>query len=603
MDLSKWGKEDKAENLPKPVPPGVSDEDLKKMSDFQIRLYGELTQDILEAMLVGYLVEDKDVANKIDTRENVDVLVNSGLKGDCFENEAYGILFNDLITYVRTHRTPMSLDEAEQQCIVHGHTHDQAMMYRLALARCHAVMITRRMNIRILVNRMKNHYRLKKSDQIISLFIKDRTDPEVGPEKALDKFKYSVAKDLTDLNSSVLKEYDWMEDCESDIAWLLDMKQNPEKYMGYMCGMNFVDSKTGGFRPGQLTVLVGRHGGYKSTAMMNIAYGLWKNGYNVLYASLEMEAKLVKAKLWCRCIEGFQWTSVYKGLISQPGDWDKHKQMEYTLSQMPNGPEKDAFRKKRDRLYECITELRSNGERILKDSGKSDVDKIREFKEQNDASANRLKIINVGQSEKIKPSQIEKRIEEEMEVFKPHVVVVDYLALVASDTPYPDRRDLEIGEVCKRFRNMGDRLGFSVITAAQYKMTAIARIRKNGFNQPDKAQFNTDDIAESNQIGADADNVIMLWPKEGGTELIATFPKCRHGGADTVGKVIQIVPERCMIGEDIGNTQEIRDGMTVARGLDLLSQAPLAPEAHLEEFGADDSKPNDKPVITSDLGF
>jgi hypothetical protein len=196
---------------------------------------------------------------------------------------------------------------------------------------------------------------------------------------------------------------------------------------------------------------------------------------------------------------------------------------------------------------------------------------------------NKLKIARVGQSDKIKVGLLEKWIEERIEVWQPDVVIVDYLALVASDQAYSDRRDLEVGDVCKKFRAMGSRLGFHVITAAQYKRGAIERIREYGFANPEKAMLGTDDIAESNQIGADADTVFMLWPEDGGNRLRVFVPKARHAGTNVESfGVLQVDQDHCTISDDITDTKQVSNNIGLGTALSLAQAIgegnPLAPK-------------------------
>jgi hypothetical protein len=342
-------------------------------------------------------------------------------------------------------------------------------------------------------------------------------------------------------------------------------------------------------------VVVGRHGGYKTTFLINIAYGLFMRGYNVLYASLEMEARNVMSKLICRYTRKVDWTKFYKGYISEPQDWKRRDEF---AAAAVDAALPEALRKKARSELAKYNEILAGIE-----PGKEESGIIEGAMAEIDARPNRLMICNVGQSRKIKVNQLEKWIEERREVFQPQVVLVDYLALVGADVEYTDRRDLEVGDICKYFRHMGSRMGFHVVTAAQYKRGAIERIRKYGFNNPEKAALNTDDIAESNQIGADADCVFMLWPEDGGNKLRIFTPKARYAPSDIdKGETVQVDQAHCTIAEDIESTEEQSNNVSISEALAsagrMVAGKPLAspiPDAmdDFDNFAGESSSPED----------
>ena len=545
----------------------ISKEDFSKLSEFQVRQIGALDQDALEAMLVGYLVDDPIVKNKQLTGvKNAEAIANSGMKGASFENKIYGQIFDELLSYYRATRRLLTRDEIGEDLMSRGISQEQAMMCQTVVAKCRGAIISRRLGVDILINRMKRITMVKESDKVLKEFINQRNNPDIGIEKAIDQLKTSVIKKLNISVESVIREYDLISDYEKDVFWMVDMKKNPEKYRGCACGIKVIDDKTTGFKPGHLTVFVGKHGGYKTTVMMNVGFGLWERGKNVLFVSLEMEEKLVKGKLWCRGTKTVPWSRISKGIITGPEDWADFEYLSQKVKDESLAPEE----KKNFEERLALLQLGLYGDPVYKvEKGKEDTVRIKEFYDKAKTRPNKFKIINVGQSQKITVSQIEKYIEEHLEDFQPDVVIVDYLALVASDVPYPDRRDLEVGDVCKYFRKMGERLGFSVVTAAQFKRSAIERIRKYGFSNPEKAALGTDDIAESNQIGADADTVFMLWLEDAGNRIKIFTPKARHGIPDVEkGEVVGVRQEICMIADDIGDTVAVSDDVSIFDGLE-----------------------------------
>lgn len=571
------------------------------LEPFEAKMYGMLDHKTLEMMLCGYLIKDDNLATvnpNLCSTKNADRLIEVGINGKMFENESLGSLFDELIGYYKTYRELSSLEDGEQKAITFGSNHDQAMMYGEYMSTCHGVVIARRININLLIERFKNHFYCKKADSIYQKFVKDRGS--IGPRSALNDFRQSCRINLNDPEGETIKEYDLGKNADDTIGWLLDIKHNPEKYKGCLCGIEQIDIRTTGFQKGQLTVIVGKHGGYKSTTMINIAHGLFTRGYNVLYVSLEMDAKLLMAMLYCRYTRKLYWSKLYSGLISEPEDWKKREKIAKKMSEEDiTTEEKEKYKKELSRLNEILSGSVPGNEDILIINNA-----IKEI----NSRENRIVINNIGQSKKIKVSQIEKWIEEKRESWQPDVVLVDYLALVDSDQKYSDRRDLEVGDVCKHFRAMGARMGFHVITAAQYKRAAIDRIRKYGFNNPEKAMLGTDDIAESNQIGADADTVFMLWPEDGGNRIRIFVPKARHAASDPEkGSVVEVDQNHCTIADDIGSTMEISETVPFSVGIEsakrLLDGTPLAPAIPENNDDFDSFLSDSEPVEEKEFDF
>lgn len=558
---------------------------------FEVKKYGSVDQDTLESMLIGYLIYDEVVEQerpRLCDARNADRLVESGIAGVQFANGFLGDMFDELLGYYKAHRGMMSLEDGRQKALIAGGTNDQALMFADAMVRCHGALITRGINVDLLIERFRNHFLLKSAEQIYKTFQGERGS--IGPTRALTNFRNSVRLKLGDPAAAPLKEFDLGKDLGNTLNWLLDMKRNPGKYKGPTCGIPAIDMRTTGFHKGQLTIFVGKHGGYKTTTLINVAHGLFSRGYNVLLASLEMEAALMEAKLLCRHsrdmfqARGLRWSKMYKGLISEPGDWARREVLARRVAD-ETLPEED--RAEAEVQHRALVETLSGIER-----GQEEIAIAHKTWEDIDARPNRLRICNVGQSEKIKVSQLEKWIGDNSEEWLPDVVIVDYLALVDSDTSYENRRDLEVGDVCKRFRAMGALMGFHVISAAQYKRAAIERIRQYGLENPDKAQLQTDDIAESNQIGADADTIFFLWPGDGGNTLNLITPKARHMSDNPKGDTLQIDQDACTISEDIQSTSEIARTIPAAIGFESAQRlavgdplAPRIPDNDDDDFG------------------
>lgn len=566
---------------------------LKDATPFQIKLYGTLDQRTLEAMIIGTLVTDRAADGLTPSTEDADKILDAAIEPEMFETEEFRALFQDVLKYYRDTRKLLSVEDAAIICLNHGQTVNDAAMYRNVLVECKAAAVIRNISVELMIEAIINRYLMKIQDRIYRKAVEERSNPDIGPRKSWENMREACIRDLVDPRGGIIKQQDWFDDYENMLGWLTDMKDNPQKYRGYMCGINAIDIKTKGFRPGQLTVFAGAHGGYKSTTMLNVGYGLWERGYNVLYVSLEMESEIVQLKLWCRATQSVSYTKAYNGEFSHPGDWEKKREAETQL-QDPNLP--DDQRKiilQRMERYSLVLRGKQEGK------GQEDSCQIDKVIETFKTRPNKFKIITCGQSQKMKLSQLERWIQENAIEFKPDVVILDYLDLTSAENPNPKRPDIDLGDTCKMLRALGKQYRFAAITAAQLKRAAWERLRKNGLEQPEKAQLDTDDIQGSHQIGADADNVFMLWRKPGANELMIFTAKARYGEKDTgAGTAVQVQYDTNTVADNIEDMK--KQNATVSLS-DAYSVGPQANLPKVSVPGAEDLDDFDVVQAPSDL--
>lgn len=508
---------------------------------------------ITETILVGCMLKSPHT-NGPDDHDLAEKIAEAGVKGDWFDDPMYGTAFDDLLMNFRLTRERYTPEEAARAKIQEGNDPNDASNYEHFLVGCKAAQEMRRLKIDLLIREVKNRHRKRLAAKLYEKFLNDCR--EGVAEDAVEGFRKSVMKDLSDPGHGVIKDHDLMEDYTEVVSWMVDMKHHPDKYRGYECGIQAIDRRTnGGFRPGHLTVMVGKPGGYKTRTLTNIAFGMWTKGYNVLYASLEMEHKLLEGMLLCRGAAAMgrpvSYSRAFQGQITEAGDVELAMRLAKDMSDIENkvGP-KEAERDPRYRearmLHARVTDTLRGMDTTVPEW--DDVSRLNAAKQLLDTRENKLRIVNVGQSKKIKLSQLERYIEEKQHEFKPQVVIIDYLALVAAENPRMDRRDLELGETCEYMRSMGEQMGFSVITAAQLRRAAIERIRKFGNETPEKASLSTDDVSDSNQIPATADSVFVLWPMPG-DKLRLMCVKARHGQVDQEGVELYINNDHCMVSD------------------------------------------------------
>ena len=131
-----------------------------------------------------------------------------------------------------------------------------------------------------------------------------------------------------------------------------------------------------------------------------------------------------------------------------------------------------------------------------------------------------------------KVSTIKQQIKQHIEIFKPDVVVIDYIANLEADSK-KDRADIEIGDMLKELFHMGKEgvlheKGFGVVSGAQIGRSALKRVRA----QPgDRMQFHSEDVRGAHDYSADATTIFALFPdpQQPSEKLWVFVVKSRYG--------------------------------------------------------------------------
>jgi replicative DNA helicase len=244
-----------------------------------------------------------------------------------------------------------------------------------------------------------------------------------------------------------------------------------------------------GFAPQTLTVFVADVGKGKTTMMINIGLSIVEKGYNVLFVSLEMPRILLMDKIMSN------FSGIDFKLIAQPDNMTEEQYIEF------------------EKAYDKWDKTKGN-----------------------------FAILDA--EERITMSRLRREIDIRAMVFKPHVVIVDYIGIVKPEVRYQGRNDLEIGEITKELRFLGKKYGFGTISGAQLNREAIRRMRK------DKDQTaGGEDVKGSGEISADADFIFALFPSEGDDNKIKCQNiKTRYTGSTNKTFSLFFDGSRCKIG-------------------------------------------------------
>jgi replicative DNA helicase len=250
-----------------------------------------------------------------------------------------------------------------------------------------------------------------------------------------------------------------------------------------------------GLERGTLTLFCADVGCFKSSMMLNIGMNVWEQGYDVLFVPLEMH----KDQMWRRMI---------------------------------------------------ARDARINSRFLTTDiKGKLTVEHLEKMKKTIDEHDSRpAKFFMMEEPGNTTVHTIEKMIERHIDLIKPKLVVIDYVANLEAHKNRYGRNDLEIGDMLKKMRSMGKAMDFAVISGAQLGRDALKRIRKDGANK-DKPTINSEDIRGSHEYAADADNIYaQLKSTSQPTQLLDLYcVKARNGVTmfedDSVRAVLEVFPQ------------------------------------------------------------
>jgi len=244
---------------------------------------------------------------------------------------------------------------------------------------------------------------------------------------------------------------------------------------------------------------------HNSTLMLNVGIGVWERANNVLFVPLEMPKKQMYIKLLAR------------------------------------------------QLF--IDSIRLQTPKVLTDE---EITKIGEYTAKlEEPMDNHFYIMET--YDRIPVSDIRREIEKHIDVFKPRLVVVDYIAnLIPEGETYYNRNRNEasqIGDMLKALRAMGRPKaihddGFAVVSGAQLGRPALQRIRKQSM---DKVIFNSEDVRGSHEYSADADYMYaqLIDEAQPDSRLIFQAIKTRYASKTMNGKLkgsLKMRPEYSLIG-------------------------------------------------------
>ena len=259
-----------------------------------------------------------------------------------------------------------------------------------------------------------------------------------------------------------------VESKEEYLQYKKEQRENPSKII--KTGIDEFDAAmVGGMAPQTLTLIVADAGTGKTSCMLNIGLGVAKCGHNVLFVSLEMS----RFRLIDRIVSNI--SGIHFGKICQPEEMNEQEYEEFQKS----------------------------------------------FDYWNDIKGNFAILDSV---DRVSVSSLKREIELHSMVYKPEVVIVDYIGIVKPEARYKDRNDIELGEISKELRFLGKKYDFGVLSACQLNREAIRRMKKTK-----ETLAGSEDLRGSGELGNDADFIFALFPTEEGNRLKGQTIKSRYG--------------------------------------------------------------------------
>lgn len=323
---------------------------------------------------------------------------------------------------------------------------------------------------------------------------------------------------------------------------------------GIKCGIKEIDDTLGvGFEAGTLTLFTAPSSSYKSTMMLNIGLNVWDYGFNVLFVPLEMPRKMMYQKALSR-----------------------QARVSFDRIQRPYMLEDDEM-EKLELETKKINEVRNNKFYIMESF------------------------------EKIPVSVIRRQVEKNIDIFKPDLVIVDYIANLCPEERYQkDTQTKQVSEMITDLRNMGKcgaihENGFSVVSGAQIGRDALKRIRKTGLQ---KGGFYQDDIKDSHSYVTDSDNVYVQMKDEAqpNRRLILSILKSRYGAtvfSNGESKIaLEVMPEISLI-------KSMEDNWYNDQADEILSKVNNKPKENIEIKSNDNPNKNSiiQPSVVDDFPF
>jgi len=258
---------------------------------------------------------------------------------------------------------------------------------------------------------------------------------------SLDDINKRINKCLTDINNIHQKKVyscvDLNEGVEAFVEQFKAKQSNPELAMGVMSGFSIFDYYTNGIRPGELGVVAADTGGGKSIFLINLAVNVWM-GKNVLPSTIKELNTIVQNNSW------------------EPGNDVLFISIEMPVSEI------------QERILSCICSIDSlnlaKGKLVGADEPTRLAMGLRFWKNY----PNRMRVIDVPRG--CSMAQIQSLYDEACLTFKPKLVIIDYLGLLADNIGDTDADWEKLKNIAEQMHEFARTNEVAVFTGLQVKV-------------------------------------------------------------------------------------------------------------------------------------
>ncbi len=427
--------------------------------------------------------EQRVIHLMLKSREVIDEMLDGGFSSDFFD-PAHQLLVDAIYQeYVSSNHKRLLAREGYRQTLVEqgvgGDTHLNLTIFDKCFIKAYA----RPDDLGYLKKRLVEGFMGRKA----YLYLKDfRTEVKksgflIAARNLQDRLQAALG--ITETRRSVFTDMACIKD--EFIEQLEERSKNPS--IRVECGIPEIDTPINvGFRPQHLTLVVADVGHHKTNLMLNMALNIYEREHSILFIPLEMS----RFDLMNRIIAN-------------------RANIHFDKLARPESLSDDEWK----RIRECTVWLEKQ---------------------------HKFSILDVDDQPSV--SSLKREIEKRAFVFKPEVVIIDYIAAMKPDVRFGSRNDLEIGEILKSLRFLGKKYGFHTISAAQMGRAAIKALREGKEEAVDSTS-----IHGSHQYSADSDTIFALLKVRGEPDKIRGIViKARHGPSGQSFE-LRVDPSHCRI--------------------------------------------------------
>lgn len=255
-----------------------------------------LTQEELEMRVIGHITTSDEDARLVRIRNIHQDYFMYVMKGD--KSSLTRFLFKNAMQYFQEHGRLMSVDGLEMKMKQDGYSGKRGELGERVvslLVQCQALPLDYNsfpLLLEKLRDKMMEHLMFELGTKV------RQTIKENGPTKAFDEAcNYLMAKRVEYSDKAVPTTiFDISSGYQNIYDEYVERKAHPERAKGLEVGWKELDDATNGYKRQTFNLVIGEVNKGKSTMLLNMAIGMHKRGYNVLFFSFEMPMFQVKAR-------------------------------------------------------------------------------------------------------------------------------------------------------------------------------------------------------------------------------------------------------------------------------------------------------------------